>query len=109
MPNSQDLDAILSALANSTRREVLEALRGGPKTVSELAAPHDMALPSFLQHVRLLERSGLVATQKRGRSRIVRAKREPMLHLEQWLDAERVAWERRLNQLDEFLQRGTEE
>ena len=58
MPNSQDLDAILSALANSTRREVLEALRGGPKTVSELAAPHDMALPSFLQHVRLQDRAG---------------------------------------------------
>ena len=108
MPNSQELDAILGALANSTRRDVLEALRSGPKTVGELAAPHEMALPSFLQHVRLLEECGLVTTEKRGRTRIVHPRHQPMLQLEEWLDAERTAWERRLNQLDEFLLRGTE-
>lgn len=108
MPNSQELDLVLTALANSTRREVLEALRSGPKSVGELAAPHDMALPSFLQHIRLLESCGLVATEKTGRTRIVESRREPMLRLEAWLDAERTAWERRLDQLDDFLLRGAD-
>ena len=106
MPHTQQLDTVLSALANPTRRGVLEALRAGPQSVGELARPHDMALPSFLQHIRTLEESGLVVTEKRGRTRMVRSRREPYLALEDWLDAERVAWERRLNQLDDFLTQG---
>ena len=106
MPDAHQLETVLSALANPTRRGVLEALRAGPKSVGELAQPHDMALPSFLQHVRTLEKSGLVVTEKQGRTRVVRSRREPLLLLEEWLDAERIAWERRLNQLDDFLTRG---
>lgn len=103
MPNSHELDLVFSALANSTRRGVLESLRSGPKTVGELAAPHDMALPSFLQHIRLLEDCGLVSSEKKGRTRVVSPRREPMLQLEAWLDVERSAWERRLDQLNNFL------
>jgi DNA-binding transcriptional ArsR family regulator len=106
MPHSHDLDPVFGALANSTRREVMEALRGGPKSVSELAEPHDMALPSFLQHLHVLEAAELVRTDKRGRTRVVEARMEPMLRLEAWLDAQRVAWEQRLDQLDDFLTRG---
>jgi DNA-binding transcriptional ArsR family regulator len=105
MPNQYDLDQIFSALANRTRREVLESLRAGPQSVSDLAAPHDMALPSFLQHLQLLEAAGLVRSEKRGRVRTVEACEAPMLELETWLDEQRITWERRLNQLDDFVTR----
>lgn len=103
MPNQPDLDEVFSALANRTRREVMESLRAGPQSVSELAEPHDMALPSFMQHLRLLEDAGLVRSEKRGRVRTVEACKAPMLELESWLDEQRITWERRLNQLDEFV------
>ena len=105
MPNHPDLDEIFSALANRTRREVMESLRAGPRSVSELAAPHDMALPSFMQHLRLLEDAGLVRSEKRGRVRTVEACEAPMLELESWLDEQRITWERRLNQFDDFVTR----
>ena len=103
MTNRQNLDQVFSALANPTRRQVMESLRAGPQSVSDLAAPHDMALPSFMQHLRLLEEAGLVRTEKRGRVRTVEACRAPMLELEAWLDEQRITWERRLNQLDDFV------
>ncbi|MEX2530053.1 MAG: metalloregulator ArsR/SmtB family transcription factor [Gemmatimonadota bacterium] len=103
MPNQFDLDQLFSALANPTRREVLEALRNGPQSVSELAAPHDMALPSFMQHLQQLEDAGLVRSEKTGRVRTVEACKAPMLKLETWLDEQRIAWEGRLNQLDDFV------
>jgi len=97
---------MFSALANPVRREVLEALRCGPASVSELAEPHEMALPSFLQHLRILEDAGLVRSTKEGRVRTVEACRAPMLELEAWLDAQRVTWARRLDQLDDFVTKG---
>ncbi len=104
MPNHRpELDRVLRALANPTRRAVLESLRAGPRPVSDLAAPHDMALPSFLQHLSVMEEAGLVRSRKVGRTRVVAARRQPMLELEAWLDAQRVAWGHRLDQLDEFL------
>lgn len=103
MPNHFDLDQLFSALANPTRREVLETLRDGPKSVSELAAPHDMALPSFMQHLRQLEDAGLVRSEKAGRVRTVEACEAPMLELAAWLDEQRITWEGRLNQLDDFV------
>jgi len=105
MPNRYDLDQLFSALANPTRREVMESLRTGPHSVSDLAAPHDMALPSFLQHLRRLEEAGLVRSEKHGRVRTVEACEAPMLELETWLDEQRITWERRLNQLDDFVTR----
>ena len=103
MPNKPDLDEVFAALANRTRREVMESLRAGPQSVSELAEPHDMALPSFMQHLRLLEEAGLVRSRKKGRVRTVEACEAPMLELETWLDEQRIIWERRLNQLDDFV------
>ncbi len=103
MPNQQHLDRVFSALANSTRREVMESLRAGPQSVSDLAAPHAMSLPSFMQHLRLLQDAGLVRSEKRGRVRMVEACKAPMLELESWLDEQRITWERRLDQLDNFV------
>lgn len=107
MPDSSDLDSVFAALSNPTRRDVIEALRAGPLSVGALAEPFDMALPSFMQHIRLLEDAGLVTTRKEGRKRIVASRRAPMLHLERWLDEERASWEQRLDQLDDFLLRNT--
>jgi len=103
MANQIDIDVVFTALANGTRRRVLEDLRGGPCSVSDLAEPHDMALPSFLQHLRVLEKAGLVHSEKHGRTRTVEACRAPMLRLETWLDRQRVTWEHRLNQFDDFV------
>ena len=107
MPNQYDLDRMFSALANPTRREVLEALRAGPQAVSALASPHDMALPSFMQHLGILEEAGLVRSVKQGRTRMVEARQAPMLKLEAWLNEQRVIWEGRLNQLDDFVTKET--
>ena len=61
------LDAVFAALADPTRRGILESLSGGEQAVSELAAPHDMSLPGFLKHLRVLEASGLISRSKEGR------------------------------------------
>ncbi len=103
MPKRYDLDQLFSALANRTRREILESLRAGPRSVSDLASPHDMALPSFMQHLRLLEEAGLVQSEKTGRVRTVEACEAPMLKLETWLDEQRITWQKRLDQLDDFV------
>lgn len=71
--------------------------------MSDLAAPHEMALPSFMQHLRLLEEAGLVRSEKRGRVRTVEACKAPMLELEGWLQEQSLIWERRLDQLDDFV------
>lgn len=112
MPASQpQLDTVLQALADPTRRAVIERLARGPASVSDLAAPFDMALPSFMQHLGVLEQSGLVRSQKRGRVRTCRLAPRPLAQLDSWLAQQRCLWERRLDQLDAHLQtmkRGTE-
>lgn len=105
MPNqSAQLDRVFQALADPTRRAVLRRLGGGAAAVSELAAPFDMALPSFLQHLQVLEGCGLVRTKKAGRVRTVRLVPEPMRAAESWLGAQRARWESRLDQLDAYLE-----
>lgn len=101
--SAEQLDAAFNALANSTRRKVVERLADGPATVSELAEPFDMALPSFMQHLRTLERAGLIQTTKAGRVRTVRIKAARLRVVTHWIDAQRVLWERRLDQLDSYL------
>lgn len=98
------LDLAFHALANSTRRAVVERLRSGPATVSELAAPFEMALPSFLEHLRVLEASGLVRSRKRGRVRTVRLAPQRLEAASAWLEAQRSMWERRLDQMDAYVQ-----
>jgi DNA-binding transcriptional ArsR family regulator len=102
MPN-QELTRIFQALTDPTRRAVLERLTRGPAPVSELAQPFKMALPSFVQHLQVLEHSGLVRSKKQGRVRTYTLAPQPLKAAEHWLSAQRAHWERRLDALDDFL------
>jgi DNA-binding transcriptional ArsR family regulator len=97
------LDGVFGALADPTRRQVLERLHRGPASVSELAAPFEMALPSFVQHLRVLEGSGLVRSKKAGRVRTYQLVPGRLQTVETWLGRQRVLWERRLDRLDDYL------
>jgi DNA-binding transcriptional ArsR family regulator len=98
-------DDVFYALSNSTRRKVLEQLSAGPATVSELAAPFDMKLPSFVQHLSVLEQSRLVKSKKRGRVRTYEIAPERFRVAEDWLTARRRLWEARLDQLDQYVRK----
>nr|WP_047579172.1 metalloregulator ArsR/SmtB family transcription factor [Methylobacterium sp. ZNC0032] len=97
------LDDTFRALSDPTRRAVVQALGRGPASVSELAKPFEMALPSFLQHLKVLEDCGLVATRKAGRVRTCTLRAEPLAAAEHWLEAQRTLWTRRLDQLDRLV------
>lgn len=97
------LDETFRALADPTRRAVVQALGRGPASVSELARPFEMALPSFLQHLKVLEDAGLVTTAKTGRVRTCTLRAEPLAAAEHWLEAQRSLWTRRLDQLDRLV------
>jgi DNA-binding transcriptional ArsR family regulator len=98
-----DLDQVLRALADPTRRRIVEQLGDGPASVSELAAPLPMSLPAVVQHVQVLETSGLVATEKVGRVRTCRLEIERLDSLQEWIVARRRTWERRLDRLGDVL------
>ena len=100
---SPTLDRVFQALADPTRLAVLERLSDGPAAASELARPFDMALPSFTQHLKVLETCGLVMSHKRGRVRTYRLAPERLKEAEGWMAERRRLWERRLDQLDEYL------
>lgn len=102
---NQQLDLIFATLADPTRRAVIERLVQGPAAVKELAAPHKMALPSFLQHIEVLETRKLIRTRKIGRQRMCRLEPLALLPLESWLDRQRRIWERRLGELAETAER----
>ncbi len=93
------LDTAFSALSDATRRAVVERLCSGPASVSELAEPHDMALPTFLKHLKVLEGAGLVRSEKRGRVRTCHIEAEPLKEVQGWLVAQRKIWEGRLDRL----------
>ena len=103
MVQSAVVDDVFYALSNSTRRKVLEHLSSGPATVSELAEPFDMRLPSFVQHLSVLEQSRLVKSKKRGRVRTYEIAPERFKVVENWLTARRELWEARLDQFDEYV------
>jgi DNA-binding transcriptional ArsR family regulator len=103
MVQSAVADEVFYALSNATRRKVLEQLSVGPATVSELAAPFDMKLPSFVQHLSVLERSRLVKAKKGGRVRTYVIAPERFKVVEDWLTARRALWEARLNQFDQYV------
>lgn len=98
-------DAAFHALADPTRRAVLVTLAQGPRPVSELAAPHAMALPTFLKHLRVLEDAALIATEKRGRTRHCALRPEALRPLEGWLAAQRETWAARTDRLADHLER----
>lgn len=100
---TQNIDHVFRALSDPTRRDVLERLSKSPASVSELAAPFKMALPSFVQHLRILEDSGLVRSHKTGRIRTYQLAPKRLKLAEDWLSRQRSLWERRLDQLDTYL------
>ena len=103
MAQSAVADDVFYALSNSTRRKVLEHLSVGPASVSELAAPFDMKLPSFVQHLSVLEQSRLVKSKKRGRVRTYEIAPERFKVAEDWLTARRTMWEARLDRFDQYV------
>ena len=97
------LDLMFQALADPGRRVMVERLTRGPASVSELAEPLDMSLPAVVQHLQVLEASGLVRSQKVGRVRTCRIEPMALRRAEQWIAARRTTWERRLDRLGDYL------
>jgi DNA-binding transcriptional ArsR family regulator len=98
-----DLDRTFQALADKSRRTMVERLTLGPASVTELAEPLTMSLAAVLQHVQVLESCGLVRTEKVGRTRTCRIERDAMAAAERWITDRRQAWESRLDRLGEVL------
>jgi|SRR4051812_33653017 DNA-binding transcriptional ArsR family regulator len=98
-----ELDLMFHALADPSRRAMLDRLCKGPASVSDLAEPFAMSLPAVLQHLQLLEQSGLVKTEKLGRVRTCSVETKALRSLEQWISARRTAWEQRFDRLGAFL------
>jgi DNA-binding transcriptional ArsR family regulator len=104
MLNQQpNLDLMFQALADPTRRVMVERLSRGPASVSELAKPFAMSLPAVVQHLQVLEASGLVKSQKAGRVRTCTIQPTALNQVERWINERRVAWQHRLDRLGDFL------
>jgi DNA-binding transcriptional ArsR family regulator len=93
------LDTALAALSDPTRRAVVERLARGPATVTALAAPHDIALPTFMRHLKVLESAGLVRSAKKGRVRTCHIEPAPLMEIQGWLEWQRHVWDNRLDKL----------
>lgn len=100
---SDPLDQMFQALADPTRRRIVERLTRGTATVSELAEPFAMSLPAVVQHLQVLEQSGLVTSKKVGRVRTCTIDTAALSQAEKWINERRVGWERRLDRLGAFL------
>ena len=90
---SSNIDLCLAALSDPTRRAVIEQLARGPASISVLAAPFDIALPSFMRHIQVLETSGLIRTEKTGRVRTCHLETTALLEVQGWLAWQREVWE----------------
>jgi DNA-binding transcriptional ArsR family regulator len=97
------VDEVLHALADPSRRRIVERLIHSPASVSELAAPLPMSLPAVHQHLRVLEASGVIVSEKVGRVRTCRVEPAALAPVERWVIAQRSTWERRLDRLGEYL------
>ena len=102
-PSPAIVDAVFRALSDPTRRKVIESLSARPASVSELAGAHRMALPSFVEHLKVLEGAGLVRSKKIGRVRTYELAADKLRVVEHWLDRQRSLWEQRLDSLDAHL------
>jgi DNA-binding transcriptional ArsR family regulator len=100
---AQPLDLMFQALADPARRTMVERLTLGPASVSELAAPHAMSLSAVVQHLQVLEASGLVSSRKVGRVRTCQIQPGALSLAEQWINDRRTTWERRLDRLGQYL------
>ncbi|TIL84365.1 MAG: winged helix-turn-helix transcriptional regulator [Mesorhizobium sp.] len=101
---SFSLDTAFHALADSTRRAVISRLVKGPAPVKELAEPFDMGLPAFLKHLRVLEESGLIATEKSGRVRTCRIRPKHLSEAETWLSEQRALWQAGADRLATYVE-----
>lgn len=102
---SDELDLMFQALADAGRRSMVDRLAKGPASVSELAEPLDMSLSAVVQHLKVLEASGLVRTEKQGRVRSCRLDTGRLQLAEQWINERRLQWEGRLDRLGDYLAR----
>ena len=102
-PATPSLDLLFQALADPARRAMVERLSRGPASVSDLARPLTMSLPAVMQHLQVLEASGLVRSEKVGRVRTCRIEPRALRTVEQWVAARRASWERRLDRLAAYL------
>ena len=103
MLNDADVDRAFHALAEPTRRAIVERLCAGPSTVSALAEPFDMTLSAVVQHLRVLEEGGIIRTDKVGRVRTCRIEPAGLNAAAQWIADRRALWEQRLDRLGELL------
>lgn len=106
MPNRSRLDQVLQALADPTRRQIIERLVSAPATVGHLAEPLNMSLPAVMQHLAVLEGAGLVRSEKVGRVRTCQLEPGGLRLVEHWITAQRIAWEGHLDRLGEILAEG---
>jgi DNA-binding transcriptional ArsR family regulator len=102
----EGVDRLFHALADPNRLLIVERLSRGPASVSELARPLPMSLPGVVQHLHVLERSGLVSSEKVGRVRTCRIEPAALRPVEQWISARRSSWERRFDRLGDYLAEG---
>jgi DNA-binding transcriptional ArsR family regulator len=102
-PRKLHVDRIFHALGDPTRRALVERLSGGPLTVSRLAKPLAITLAAVVQHLQVLEKSGLVRTEKLGRVRTCRIETGGLSVVEQWIEDRRLTWETRFDRLGDLL------
>lgn len=105
----KQLDHVFGALSDGTRRAIIMRLCEGEASVGELAKPFDMALPSLMKHIRILESSGLVASEKIGRVRMCSLETGALESIEDWLEAQREVWGRRLDRLEVYVEKMKQE
>ncbi|HEY3760969.1 MAG TPA: metalloregulator ArsR/SmtB family transcription factor [Verrucomicrobiae bacterium] len=103
--SSRLLDRTFGALADPTRRRILEHLTHGDRCVTDLARPYSMSLPAISKHLRVLERAGLVRRRRDGRVHRLKLDASPMKDAQQWIEEYRRFWEERLDRLDQYLQK----
>jgi DNA-binding transcriptional ArsR family regulator len=104
LKHQDDLDRAFHALADATRRGILDRLSQGPASISELAKPYASTLAAIQQHIQVLEASGLVVTEKRGRTRECRISSAAVLRVERWLSERRQLWEHHFDQLERLVE-----
>lgn len=97
------LDRTFAALADPTRRRILEQLAGGDRCVTDLARPHRMSLPAVSKHLRVLEGAGLIRRQRNGRVHRLKLEARPMQQAQAWIEEYRKFWEASFDRLEEYL------
>lgn len=97
------LDRMFQALSDQSRRGMIDRLGNGPASVTELAQPFAMALPTVMKHLQVLESSGLVLSEKSGRVRTYHLRKEALVSVERWIAERKAGWNRSFDRLDQFL------